>query len=167
MPTPRFVSIGSCNDIEDDNNVSMLIVKSILNRSRTIRLIDRDRRTGEQIADAAAAGIRVLSRRHLESYLLDDEVLSKLCQSRGKPEATNDVLQIKRQAITDAVTRGRDDNDIKAASGTMIDGIRRILAIRDSGSVPGAFFRDIIAPLITSDMAVYRELERDVFGGGE
>ena len=164
VPAPCFVSVGSCNDVEDENNVSMRIVRSILGRSRMIRLVDRDNRSEQEIADAHARGIRVLSRRHLESYLLDDEVLQTLCEKQNQPEAYNDVLSIKQQAINNAVSRGKDVTDIKSAAGEMIDGIRRRLSLRNAGNTTSAFLRDTMAPLITPDIMVYQQLKTDIFG---
>ena len=164
VPTPCFVSIGSCNDVEDDNNPSMLIVRSILKNSTIIRLVDRDNRSEQEIADAAAKGVRVLSRRHLESYLLDDEILRKLCEKHGKPDKIDAVLAVKRQAIQAAVDRGRDESDIKAASGQMIEGIRKELSLQNAGNRTCAFLRDTIAPLITPDTAIYNLLKKDLFG---
>ena len=164
VPTPCFVSIGSCNDVEDDNNPSMLIVRSILKNSKVIRLVDRDNRSEQEIADAAAKGIRVLSRRHLECYLLDDEILHKLCEKHGKLDKIDAVLDIKRQAIQSAVDRGRDENDIKSASGQMVEGIRKELSLQNAGNVTSAFLRDTIAPLITPDTTTYSLLKQDIFG---
>ena len=164
VPSPCFISVGSCNDVEDESNVSMRIVRSILGHSKIIRLVDRDNRSEQEIADAHARGIRVLSRRHLESYLLDDEVLQILCVKQNQPEAYNDVLSIKQQAINNAVSRGKDATDIKSAAGEMIDGIRRRLSLRNAGNTTSAFLRDTIAPLITPDIMVYQQLKTDIFG---
>lgn len=163
VPAPAFASVGSCYDVMNDNNIGMLLVRSILTHSKIIRLVDRDHRSDKEIADMASVGVRVLSRRHLECYLLDDEVLVKLCSKYGKVDAIEDVREIKRKAIAESVEQGHDESDIKAASPRMIDGLRKRLALRNSGSFPSAFLRDTIAPLITADMVVYRELKHDIF----
>ena len=46
-----------------------------------VRLIDRDDRSSDEISDHAGKGVRVLSRRNLESYIFDDEVLQALAKS--------------------------------------------------------------------------------------
>lgn len=76
VPKPLFISSGSCSEIE---NVKKLKgIASILSpESEIIILIDRDDRSEEEIRDLEAEGITVLSKRNLESYLLDDEVLAK------------------------------------------------------------------------------------------
>ena len=43
------------------------------------RLVDRDGMTDKERAEAQANGFRVLSIRHIESYLFDDEILQRLC----------------------------------------------------------------------------------------
>lgn len=161
---PRFVSVGSCNDVENDDSISMKIVRSVLGHSNIIRLVDRDHRSEQEIAEARAKGIRVLSKRHLESYLLDDEVLRALCEAHNQSDAINDVLRIKQQAIQNAVARRRDATDVKAAAGEMISGIRTRLALQNAGNTSSAFLRDTIAPLIKPDMTVYQQLKADIFG---
>lgn len=164
VPPPSFVSVGSCTDVENDDHVSMKIIRSVLNHSKIIRLVDRDNRSEQEIADARARGIRVLSRRHIESYLLDDEILEKLCKAHNQEDAVKEVLDIKRHAIQAAVSRGKDETDVKSATGQMIEGFRQRLKLQYAGRTKEAFLRDTIVPLITPDMAVYRELEKDVFG---
>ena len=44
-----------------------------------VRVIDRDDRSEEEVADLVNDGVRVLSRRNLESYLFDDELLQVSC----------------------------------------------------------------------------------------
>lgn len=163
-PSLCFVSLGSCSEVEDENNVSVQIIKSILKKSTIIRLIDRDNRSDEEVQDAVKAGLRVLSRRHLESYLLDDEVLRKLCVHFGKPDAVDDVLRIKRRAIAASTERGNEDTDIKSAAGEMVVGIKRQLGLRNCGNTTVTFLRDTIAPLITPDMGVYKQLNSEIFG---
>jgi hypothetical protein len=41
----------------------------------------------------------VLSLRSIESYLLDDEVLTLIAEGSGTPEATADLLRIKARAL--------------------------------------------------------------------
>jgi len=55
-----------------------------------VRLIDRDSMSDPEIAAAREQGVRVLRRRNLECYLLDDEVLAALCAEKGHPELAPD-----------------------------------------------------------------------------
>ena len=40
----------------------------------------RDDRSDDEVAEYRKNGIRILSKRHIESYLFDDTVIMKLCQ---------------------------------------------------------------------------------------
>ena len=71
--------------------------------SNIIKVIDRDDRSQDEINDLIAEGIKVLARRHLECYLLDDEVLEKWCHSVGKSDKVSDMLQIKTQKMAESV----------------------------------------------------------------
>lgn len=117
-----------------------------------------------RVGDGVAKGIRVLSRRHLECYLLDDEILRKLCEKHGMPDKIDAVIDIKHQAILVAVNRGRDLSDIKSAAGQMIEGICKELSLQRAGNNTSTFMRDTIAPLITPDTAIYSLLKQDIFG---
>ena len=46
-----------------------------------------------------AQGVRPLSRRYIESYLFDDEILSKLCAHVGHPERTQEFLAEKAKLL--------------------------------------------------------------------
>ena len=70
-PDTSFVSIGSCSEIEDENNISMKIISQVLKNSTIIKVVDRDNRSEQEIDELKRRGINVLNRRHLESYLLD------------------------------------------------------------------------------------------------
>lgn len=163
VPAPSFVSIGSCSELEKDN-VNFGIVKSVLRNSKIVRLVDCDNKSDREIAEAKAQGVRVLGRRHIEAYLLDDEVLTKLCSSVGQPAALPDVLAIKKEAMDASLKRGNLPDDVKSASGEVVEKIRKRLTLMHAGNTRAAFLRDTIAPLITKDMAVYKELKKDIFG---
>ena len=73
-PRSVFYSLGSCSDVEEKENI-INFVKGISPNTKIIRLIDRDDRSEEEVNENLEKGIKVLSRRHIESYLLDDEIL--------------------------------------------------------------------------------------------
>jgi predicted ATPase len=162
-----FVSVGSCTDIEDIENKSVKVVANILKSSTIIKYIDRDGRSEEEVEELRAKGIRVSARRHIESYLLDDEVLRKLCGSLGMPERTDACLAVKETAIAASISRGNASDDVKSAAGSIFVELKRLLDITRGGNNVCAFMRDTLAPLITRDMAVYHELHRGIFAPGE
>nr|MBP3281236.1 AAA family ATPase [Treponema sp.] len=165
MPDVAFISIGSCSELEDPNNVSMRIVREVLKNSKSIKLVDRDDKSEEQVSECKRRGIRVLGRRHLECYLFDDELIRKLCQVKGMPEKEAECLEVKRQAMNDSITnRGNPSDDVKSASGEIYTNLKRILQLTRCGNDTHSFLRDTMAPLLTSDMTLYAEIKQCIFG---
>lgn len=161
-PNTLFYSLGSCNDIESKQAVIDFITK-VSPHSTVIRLVDRDDRSQEEIADLQSEGVKVISRRHIESYLLDDEVLKKWCQTIA-PEKESDLLAIKTQKISDSIARGNAPDDIKSAANDICTLGKKLLGITACGNTGEMIMRDTLSKLITPDMAVYQELENDIFG---
>lgn len=133
-------------------------------KRKVIKIVDRDDRSSQEVADLAKAGIKVLKRRNLESYVLDDAVIKKLCDKVGKPEEYVACIQEKQKALTDSVSRGNAPDDFKKASGGIYISLKRRLSLTQCGNNPDPFMRDTLAPLITPDMDVYKELEAEIFG---
>ena len=108
--------------------------------------------------------MRVLSRRHLEAYLLDDEVLSSLCCKTGNGDKVDEVLSAKQEAMKDSQKRGNPPDDVKSAAGNIYTKVKQILKLTQCGNNTNAFLRDTIAPIVTPDLSVYVELRQDIFG---
>ncbi len=159
-----FVSLGGFNDLENDNNTSYLILKSILKASNIVRLIDGDDKNEAEIIEFANKGIKVLLRRHIESYLWDDEVVLKLCNYLGMSEKYDEVLLVKKQKLEASNLRGNSKDDIKSASAEIYESIKKIFNLTKSGSSKEIFLRDTVAPLITKDTNIYKQLEKEIFG---
>uniref|UniRef100_UPI0040578DD2 AAA family ATPase n=1 Tax=Acetatifactor sp. TaxID=1872090 RepID=UPI0040578DD2 len=162
-PNTIFYSLGSCNDIESKQSVIDFIT-SVSPSSNIIRIVDRDDRSSEEIADLQADGIKVISRRHIESYILDDSVLKKWCQTANSPDKENDLLAIKAQKIADSVSRGNAPDDIKSAGNDICTLGKKLLGVTGCGNTGEMIMRDTLAKLITPDMLVFQELENDIFG---
>lgn len=161
-PSTLFYSIGGCNDVIKDTQ-KMLFIRTLSPKTNVIRVIDRDDRSDEEIERLNGDNIKVLSRRNIESYLLDDEVLTKWCITAGQPDKTPDLLQIKTEALTNSKNRGRAPDDLKSASCEICDKGKRLLGLTRCGNDADAIMRDTLSKLITPDMAVYLELEKDIF----
>ena len=71
----KFISTGSSSEIEDIENQSIKIVANILKSSTIIKFIDRDDKSNQEIQELLLKGIKTSKRRHIESYLLDDELI--------------------------------------------------------------------------------------------
>ena len=126
-PEAFFISGGSCNDIENIEKTHGEIISTLLQNSQIIKIVDRDDRSPQEVADLAKSGIRVLKRRNLESYVLDDAVIKKLCDKVGKPEEYAACIQEKQQALTGSVSRGNAPDDFKKASGGIYISLKRHL----------------------------------------
>ncbi len=163
-PNTSFVSVGSCEEIIKPDNVSMLIIKEILNASNKIQVVDRDSRSDQEVRELNAKGIKVLRRRHLECYLFDKEIIEKLCASEAKVEKLQECLIAKESRIQESISRGNPPDDIKSAGGDIYNDLKRILGLTRCGNNAISFLRDTMAPLVTEDTQVYKELKREIFG---
>ena len=67
------------------------------------------------------------------------------------------------EKIAASTARGNAADDIKSASGEIYVELKRILNMTKCGNTKDAFFRDTLAPLITEDTSIYKELEREIF----
>ena len=158
-----FFSLGSCNEVEEKNTIIDFVTKLSPN-SKVIRLVDRDDRTEEEIADLKAEGICVLNKRHIEGYLLDDTVLEKWCVVSKKEEKIEEILKIKQQKMNDSIARGNAYDDVKSAGNDICVSIKKYLSITQCGNSGEMIMRDTLSKLITPDMTIYQELERDILG---
>ena len=157
-----FYPLGNCNDVEKEKQI-IDFIERLSPQSKIIKLIDRDDRSSDEIADLESDGVKVLSRRHIESYLLDDEVLKKWCVDVGRQEKIPDLLAAKQHAIQGSIGRGNAPDDIKSAANEICTEGKKILGITSCGNTGEMIMRDTLAKLITSEMAVYQELERIIF----
>lgn len=160
----EFSSVGSCSEIENPDNVSMQIVRNLLKSSKIIKFVDRDDKSPQEIEDLKKNGIKVLNRRHIECYLFDDEILRKLCASIGKEEKVEECLSMKANAMSESIKRGNPNDDVKSAAGDIYVELKRILGLTACGNKTHTFLRDTIAPLVTEDTQVYKDLEKEIFG---
>ncbi len=159
-----FVSVGSCSEIEDMENKSVNLISNILKSSEIIKFVDRDDKSKEEVAELLEKGVKTSSRRHIECYLFDDEIIKKLCVATGKNELVDDCLQAKELGLKESIERGNPADDIKSASGKIFTEIKRILNLTQCGNNKCAFLRDTMAPLVTQETQVYNEIEEEIFG---
>lgn len=159
-----FVSVGSCSEIEDIENQSVKMVSNILKSSEIIKFVDRDDKSDAEVSELLEKGVKTSSRRHIECYLLDDEIIRKLCISIDKEDLIETCLRAKVDAIQESVDRGNPADDVKSASGKIFTELKKILGMTQCGNNKCAFLRDTIAPLVTPETAVYQEIEKEILG---
>jgi len=160
----EFCSIGSCSEIENLENVSMRIVTDLLKSSNVIKIVDRDDKSEIEVTELLKKGIKTLKRRHIECYLLDDEIIDKLCRVKGKDDKIADCMALKASEMSKSVARGNAIDDVKSASGAIYVGLKKVLGLVACGNTRESFLRDTMTPLITEETQVYKELEKEIFG---
>ena len=163
FPDAEFLSVGNSSEVKRDHAGIASAIEVLAPRTRILRLIDRDEHTDDEIAALRKKNIRVLNRRNMESYLLADEVLSKLCKNAGKVHKINDAIKCRDIAVAQAVARGRPQGDFKSARGSIQVFARKELGLRHSGSDADEFLRKHVAPLIP-DTNIYQELRQAILG---
>lgn len=164
FPLTDFISVGNAVDVQSDRMELGRSIQALVSGTEVLRVVDRDMRTPDEVRDVQESGTRVLGRRHLESYLLDAEVIAALCQSLGKVELTDQAVAIRDAAVAASVERGKDPDDMKSAAGEFYVGVRRLLALTGAGNSTDGFLANTMAPLIVPSMRVYQELKADIFG---
>ncbi len=160
-----FLSVGNSLDVESDRLQFGQSIQTLLPGTKVIRVVDCDDKSTQEIEELQAVGVRVLSKRQLESYLFDDEIIEKLCTSVEKASEIPKVIQAKTQALADSQARGNPSDDIKSASGQFYTELKRLLTLTGCGDNTEAFLKDTMAPLVTPDTQTYQMLKTDIFGG--
>ena len=162
-PEAKFVSSGNDEDVIRDRWGLIPILSQLFSDAvRVVPLIDQDIRGKEEIEKLRDKGVRVLSRRNLEAYLLDDEVLQALAVSEGKEHQVTTLLEGKKRIVLGQIAK-HGAEDLKRAGGEIYNLCKAVLALEGTPNAKG-FLRDRLAPLIKPGMKVYAELAADIFG---
>ncbi|OBY26164.1 hypothetical protein A9D60_19510 [Leisingera sp. JC1] len=164
FPDTTFISAGNSKEVQSDFVGLATVLPNIASGIKISRLIDLDDHAPDDVADFKSKGINVLSSRHLECYLYDDEVLSELCSWAGHPELAPDLIAIKEKAIEKVVANGFPADDLKKAAGNIYVEAKKLLSLKQVGNDAPAFARQTLANLIKPGMGVYERLKQDVFG---
>lgn len=163
-PDTAFISVGNEKEVRQDSVRLGPTIEALVNGVTVVRVVDRDERSSQEIMDLQKEGIRVLSERHLEAYLMSDEILTKLCKLQGREDLISKALAAKQKAITSSVTRRNPPDDIKSASGEIYNDVKALLNLTQSGSDARSFMRDCLAKLVTPETNSYANIKRDIFG---
>ena len=161
FPGTQFVPGGNASEVASDRRGIAYALGVLTSGTRVERLVDRDARSTQEVDGLKRDGVRVLSRRNLESYLFDDEVLRVLASSVSKEEKTEALLAGKQD-----IRAARPDDasdDLKPASGEIYNACKTMLSLGNPGNDAKTFMRDTLAPLVKPGMIVYDELKRDIF----
>ena len=164
FPDTEFISMGSDSQILGDKRGLAEALQKLLGAVSITRLVDRDDRSDEEVSEArVSSNVRVLSRRNLESYLFDDEVLKALAIANEKGTLIPQLLSAKQTLLAEITDRAADD--LKPASGRIYNDCKTILRLTRPGNNATAFMRDTLSKHVRPDMTVYSELKQDIFEG--
>ena len=162
FPETQFIPGGNSQEVSSDKRGIGYAVGLLIKGADVIRLVDLDDQSTEEVAELNSRGVRVLSRRNLESYLFSDEVLRELANSVSKDDKVNELLS-KKESIRNSRPDDPPD-DLKPASGEIYNACKSVLSLTQSGNNAKTFMRDTLALFINPRMLVYEELKADIFG---
>ncbi len=162
-PEVGFISVGNEAEVRQDTVRLGPTIEALINGTNVIRVVDQDDRSPQEISDLRTEGVRVLSKRHLEAYLMNDEILSKLCEKHGRSDAVTAVLAAKQHILAERANSGKPVDDVKSSSGQIYVQSKQILGLTQVGNTAETFMRDTLAPLITPETATYASLKHDIF----
>ena len=74
------------------------------------------------------------------------------------------ALQIRAQRISESIARGNASDDLKSAGNDICTDLKRLFQLTRCGNNGESIMRDTISKRITGDMAIFKELEQDIFG---
>lgn len=160
-PDTRFVSGGNVGEVLNDRFLLSESLSSLIEGIEIVKLIDRDDRSEAEITELCIQGTKVLSKRNLESYLFDDEVIEALSKKEGKTDKIQDILSQKATLL--ANSKGASD-DLKQIRGQLYITCKNLLELTQCGNTVEAFMRDTLAPAINTKMKIYSILREDIFG---
>ena len=140
------------------------VIEQIVEGTHIIRFRDRDDLTETEMSEVRRRGIRVLTKfRNLESLLLSDDVLRTFCESHGREEVLDQILEARDKVVSNMTEAGKPGGDLKPAAQAVHQSARRLLSLDRSGETKEAFMRDFLVPTISPSTEVYRALKRDIF----
>ncbi|GLW94787.1 AAA family ATPase [Actinokineospora globicatena] len=164
MPDVEFVSVGSSIDVKEDRRRVTDTVSIISPGTEVLRLVDRDDLSNDQRTALRVKGVRVLSERDLENYLLSDETLRAFCVGIEKGGMAEAVIDQKNKIIAERQQAGIQSDDIKRSAGLLYDWMRRTLDLRQMGTDVISFLRDTMSQYVKPGSDTYNHLKEDIFG---
>ena len=105
----------------------------------------------------------MLSLRTIESYLLDDEVLTSVCAALGQPDVAAQALQAKQTAIQTSTRTGYPADNWKIPAGDVYLAMKRLFPGQKLGSDKRAFMKGLCAAQIKPGLGIYARLRDEIF----
>ena len=159
FPDVDFASFGGVTESPDAASAVMALMRG----SEVRRVIDRDSKTDQEVADLVAEddSLCVLRVRDLENYLLSDEILGLAARSYRPTDGEEAVRAVLAKKAELLATQTYPD-DVKAIAGDLFEFAKTEWGLSQPGQDRHGFLRDICAPLITTTTATFRLLRADL-----
>ena len=162
FPETQFIPGGNSDEVRGDTRGLAYALGILVQGTAVIQVIDRDAHSEEEVLELRRRDVRVLTRRNLESYLFDDEILGALARSVNREDKIPELLAEKNRIC---LSRPDDPpDDLKPASGEIYLACKNMLDLANPGNNVKTFMRDTLAPLVTENTQAYRDLKQDIFG---
>ena len=159
-PETLFISQGGAGEVIRSEHL-VGILKAIADGIDVRKLIDRDDMTDGERSQKIARGIRVLSRREIEEYLYDPEVLRTFLETAGCGDGVVEEVLHERESL---VSGRMGPNNIKNVSRELFAKIRDATGLPNLGNSRDQFASQFLVPALGRTPSVYEELHEDVFG---
>ena len=163
FPQTQFVSVGPASKVEKRVKDIVPVLDRVVGRSRVILFRDRDNSTPEEISGKRNLDVPIHTMsmyRNIESLLLSDGVLKRLCEESGNVECFKDIQTRRGEALGEQHAK----DNFKPAVQAVHSAARTILKLTQSGETTHAFLRDVLAPLVKPGTQEYETLKEDIFG---
>jgi predicted ATPase len=158
----QFIPLGGVNEVTSDSNLLGVLLRQLAPGITIWSIFDRDDRTAQEITDAARDRIKVLDRRDLESYLWDNEILTKLAEVVNR-QSDAALLIAEKARLMANLPAGTPIDDIKSISGILFIFCRQTLQLVQCGNNTDAFMINTLTPLVTPETAIFQQLEAIIF----
>jgi hypothetical protein len=160
-PDTQFFSAGSHADTERARGILVTLASAVLPGLKVKRLIDRDDRSDDEVKAEREKGHLVLTRRNLESYMFNDEILRLLCAKEGKPELGDELIKTRDETIK---AKNASKDDFKISAGETYIACKKRLELTKPGNTTKMFMIQTLAPLVTGSTETFKQLRKDIFG---
>lgn len=161
-PDTEFLSVGSSHQVKRDQQGIAKAIQVIAPGTKIVRLIDRDDHSDPEVSELRKNGIKVLSLRNIESYLLADEIINKLYVSYGR-ESDAALVEMAELLADSRANRGNPSDDFKPIIKAFRSWLRKDLELNSQGNDTLEFVLNVITPHITPGTSTYDQLETDIF----
>ena len=163
FPRTLFISVGAKTKVERRMGELLPVLEKIVKGTSIIQFRDRDDLLEEEIQAKKSAGIRVMSNyRNIESLLLSDGILFRLCESKNMPDKFSEIQTARNKKLASGANMYAP-RDLKPAAQAVHHAAKNELRLPHPGETAHAFMCHILAPLVKDGTKEYAELKRDIF----